>query len=255
MADSKIRRVPLIWAHRGASRRYPENTLSAFQGAIDAGADGIELDVHLSADGQLVVTHDEDTRRVTGVPGKIAAMTLAEIRRLNFAAFRPDAGFETAPTLEEVFDLVAPTRLTLNLELKNSIEAYPGLEEKVIELAEVRGMNDRVLYSSFNHDSMAKVRRINPAAQVGLLYVYLSRGVFRRAKEIGAAAVHPHWRLAAFAAYTAFCRRCGLDVHVWTVDSEFGLRACCRAEVAAVITNDPAYAAQVFAPINGREGS
>ncbi len=251
MNHSPIRLFPLIWAHRGASRRYPENTLSAFQGAIDAGADGIELDVHLSADGNLIVTHDEDTRRVTGVPGEIAAMTLPEIRRLNFAAFRSEAGFETAPTLDEVFDLVAPTRLTLNLELKNSIVAYPKLEEKVIDLVNARGMNDRVLYSSFNHVSMAKIRRIDPAARVGLLYVYLSVGVFRRAKEIGAAAVHPHWRLASFAAYSAFCRRRRLNVHVWTVDSESGLRACRRAGVAAVITNDPAYAAQVFASPGG----
>ena len=82
---------PRVWAHRGASVSFPENTLSAFQGAIDAGADGVELDVHLSSDGRLVVTHDEDTVRVTGKQGRIATMTLAEIRALNFAAFRPDA--------------------------------------------------------------------------------------------------------------------------------------------------------------------
>lgn len=237
---------PRVWAHRGASVSFPENTLSAFQGAIDAGADGVELDVHLSSDGRLVVTHDEDTVRVTGKHGRIAAMTLAELRALNFAAFRPDAPFETAPTLDEVFELIAPSRLTINIELKNSIEAYPEMEEKILALVDERSFSERVLYSSFNHDSMAKMKRLDPRAKVGLLFQFFSWGVFRRATEIGAAALHPHWRLARFGPFVGMAHRRGIAVHGWTVNSVSGFEACRRAGADAVITNDPAAAVRSF---------
>lgn len=248
MKNQQGRRHPLIWAHRGASAHFPENTLSAFQGAIDAGADGVELDVHLTKDGQLVVTHDEDTIRVTGVQGKIADLTLDEIQRLNFAAFRADSPFETAPTLDAVLDLIAPTGLSVNIELKNSIEPYPGMEERILALVHEKKMGERVLYSSFNFDSMARVKLLDPSARVGLLYVLFDSTVFRRAKEINADAIHPLWRLAVLPPYVMYCHRHGLKVHGWTIDNELGLRACRWAGADAVITNDPARAVCAFVP-------
>lgn len=247
MKDHQGRTRPLVWAHRGASAHYPENTLSAFRGAIDAGADGVELDVHLTKDGRLIVTHDEDTARVTGVSGKIALMTLDEIQRLNFASFRNGATFETAPTLDAVLDLIAPTDLTVNIELKNSIEPYPGMEERVLALVHEKKMEERVLYSSFNFDSMALLKRLDPSAKAGLLYVMFDSTVFRRAKEIGADALHPLWRLTAFPPYVAHCHCKGLKVHGWTIDSEFSLKACRWAGADAVITNDPERALRVYA--------
>lgn len=247
MKNQQDRTRPLIWAHRGASALYPENTLSAFQGAIDAGADGIELDVHLTKDGRLVVTHDENTVRVTGISEKIVDLTLDKIQSLNFAGFRPGLPFETAPTLDAVLDLIAPTNLTVNIELKNSIEPYPGMEEKVLALVHEKKMAERVLYSSFKFDSMERMKRLEPNARVGLLYVLFDKSVFRRAKEIGADAIHPLWRLAALPSYVSYCHRNGFKVHGWTIDSEFGLKACRWAGADAVITNDPARAIRAYA--------
>src|SRR5271156_4282030 len=120
------RRAVLNIAHRGASGTFPENTLAAFRAAIDAGADMCELDVHLTRDGVVVVIHDEEVDRTTDGKGRVAEMTLAEIKRLDAGA-RYDRRFtgETIPTLEEVFDLVEG-RCSLNIELKGA-----GVETKV----------------------------------------------------------------------------------------------------------------------------
>jgi len=110
---------PQVWAHRGASSR-PGNSLDTLCAGIAVGADGIELDVQRTADGILVVTHDETTDRLTGQPGQVAQLTLADLRRLDFAAFWPDQPAVILPTLDEVLDLCRNTSLRINIELKTA---------------------------------------------------------------------------------------------------------------------------------------
>lgn len=253
MTKTLKRGLPRIWAHRGASASAPENTLSSFRAAINAGADGFELDVHLSADGKLIVTHDESTDRVTGQPGRIAAMTAAAIRRLNFASYCAGAPFETAPFLEEVLSLVQGSGLTVNIELKNSVERYDGLEDAVLGAVRNAGGGFDVIYSSFNFNSMARMKQLDPDAKTGLLYVFWTPTVFYTAKRIGATAIHPHLSRARLRPYVRFAQSRGLIVNVWTVDRSEDLRRCFRNEVDAVIVNDPAQALRIRDEVFGME--
>ena len=140
-----------VWAHRGASGYRPENTMEAFELAIKQGADGIELDVHTSADGELIVMHDETVDRVTDKTGLIKDMTLAQLKELKVSTDVEPNGIYRVPTLVEVLDLMRTTDMMVNIELKNSICFYPGMEEKILKLVKEMHMEDQLIYSSFNH--------------------------------------------------------------------------------------------------------
>jgi len=125
----------LVWAHRGASGYAPENTLEAFRKAIEMGADGVELDVQLTKDGELVVIHDETVDRTSDGSGWVKDFTYARISRFNYNRTHKE-GYERAmiPTLEEVYELLKPTGLTINVELKTGVVFYPEIEERVLDL-------------------------------------------------------------------------------------------------------------------------
>ena len=151
-----------VYAHRGASAYAPENTLPAFALAMEQGADGIELDIHLTKDGELVVIHDEKVDRTTNGTGLVKDYTLAELRGL--CADNGMEGFSEAriPTLREVLALVRPGNMKVNIEIKTGILWYDGIEEKALRLVQDMGMQDRVIWSSFNHYSIEKVRQLAP---------------------------------------------------------------------------------------------
>lgn len=222
-----------IWAHRGAGGYAPENTLAAFRLAAEQGADGVELDVQLSADGQVVVMHDETVDRTTNGHGAVKDLTAAELHGL-------DAGDgEPVPTLAEVFELLGPTGLRVNVELKNSIEPYPGLEDKVDDLIREHGFAHRVVLSSFNHLS---VRRVAEAGRrpAGLLFAEPLYDPARYATHVGAAAIHPDARsLSLNLDAIQQCHAAGVKVNVWTVNEEADLRAVLGWGVNAIITNYP----------------
>lgn len=232
-----------IWAHRGASAAAPENTMTAFELAVKQGADGIELDVHLSADHELVVTHDENCRRVTGTDGMVGAMTLQQLRQLNFAQFRAGFDSQSIPTLADVFDLIRPTGMMINVELKNSLFFYPGLEEKVLDLTAAYGMQDQVCLSSFNHASMVKASRLIADRTLGigcgLLY---SAGLFEPwdyARRIGVSALHPHLANLLIPNLVQDCHAAGIAIHAWTIDQPDHLRQTLLLGIDAIITNVP----------------
>lgn len=156
-----------IFAHRGASAYVPENTLPAFEKAVDIGADGVELDIHLSRDGRLVVIHDEMLDRTTNGHGFVKDFTLAELKKLDASKTMTNSGFCNLriPTLGEVYELLADTELLVNVEVKNSIFLYPGILEKALEAEAKYGMSGRVLYSSFNHYAMQELKRISPQSK------------------------------------------------------------------------------------------
>ena len=157
-------------AHRGYSELYPENTIPAFEKAIEAGADMIEFDVHLSRDGKPVVIHDNDVDRTSNGRGFVKDMTLAELKELDFN-FRMtgDAGAIRIPTLDEVIDAVSG-RIMLNIELKNCPHKYHGVEEAVIAAIRDRGIRDQVIVSSFDHYALLKVKELAPEIRTGMLY-------------------------------------------------------------------------------------
>lgn len=219
-----------IWAHRGASAAAPENTLAAFDLAVRKGAQGVELDVQRSADGVVVVIHDETVDRTTRGSGRVVGLTATELQAWG------------VPTLAEVLDLLAPTDLRVNVELKNGIDPYPGLEEDVE--AVVTGSRlatdapERVLYSSFNHRSLARLAELGTKVPLGVLHVEAMVRPWVYAASFGARALHP-MALTVLPEEVARCHEAGIAVHAWTVDDPAAVRALAAAGVDAVITNVP----------------
>ena len=230
---------PIILAHRGSSAYAPENTMDAFALAIEQGADGIELDVHLTADGQVVVCHDDTIHRMSEGSGVVEELTYAQLRQHNFSTGLP--GYDTptyAPLLSEVLTLFEPTEMIINIEIKSSPTSYPQLEEKTVALVLASSMASRILYSSFNHDSMVYVKSIDPAAQVALLYAERLTRAWEYAHMIGCDALHPHFRSISQEMVSA-SQAAGVDVNVWTVDGPEDITTMINMGVHGIITNKP----------------
>lgn len=229
-----------ICGHRGASGYAPENTLEAFALAAEQGADSVELDVHLTRDGELLVAHDETIERVSDGTGLIADLTLAQLKKFNFNKLHPEYENAKAPTLGEVYELLKPLGLQVNVELKTGVNPYPGIEEKCLELAAKMGMEDKVLYSSFNHMSLERIKALNPDAYCGMLYESVLLRPWRYAKDNKMNAVHPRFQHVLFMPdFCARSHRAGIEVNVWTVNSERDMKRVIEAGVDMIITNYP----------------
>ena len=230
----------IIQAHRGASAYRPENTLAAFSLAIEQKADGIELDVHLSKDGEVVVAHDERLERVSNGKGLINDHTLAELKQLDFSKLFPEQGPCRIPTLAEVYALVKPTPLMVNIELKTTELLYPGLCEKLTALAHEYAMEERIIYSSFNHYSLLEIKKHKPEAKTGLLYQLGMVDPWVYANYVKAYAIHPHYYvIAALPETVANCHDNGVKVNVWTVDDPEAIKQMIKCGVDGIITNKP----------------
>jgi glycerophosphoryl diester phosphodiesterase len=233
-------KFPNIQAHRGASAYRPENTLESFSLALEQGADGIELDVHLTKDGHIVVAHDERLERVSNGAGLINDHTLAELKTLNFNKLFPSFPACAIPTLDEIYCLLKDTAANVNVELKTTELPYPGLPEKLICKEREYSMSGRVIYSSFNHYSLAEIKRIEPSAQIGLLYAMGMVDPWVYANYVSAYAIHPHYAVIAALPETVLrCHENGVAVNVWTVDDSNALGYMFKCGVDAVITNKP----------------
>ncbi|WP_453991403.1 glycerophosphodiester phosphodiesterase [Bacillus nitroreducens] len=165
-----------IYGHRGAKGSYPENTLLSFKKAIEQGVDGLELDVHLTKDGEVVVIHDEALDRTTNGSGWIKDLTLAEIKQYSAGKkfthldkYEKSWDSEQVPTLQEVLELLAPFQIELNIELKTYLEPYIGIEEKILKIVEQYGREQNVIYSSFHLPSILRIKQLAPSAQIAWL--------------------------------------------------------------------------------------
>ena len=216
-----------IWAHRGASAYAPENTLEAFRLAAEMGADGVELDVQLSRDGELVVAHDETIDRVSNGTGYIKDYTLAQLKELSFNRLFPAFKDARIPTLKEVYELLKPGGLTVNVELKTGIILYPEIEEKVLALTASMGMEDRVIYSSFCHPSLVRLKELDSGLKTGLLYSdgWIDAAAYGR-HTVGVDALHPALYHMQDPDLIPAARRQGLAVNVWTVNEETHIYSC-----------------------------
>lgn len=230
----------LVWAHRGASGYAPENTMIAFEKAIEMGADGIELDVQLTKDGELVVIHDETIDRTGDGTGWVKDYTYAKLLKFNFNKKYPEYGRVTVPTLEEVYALLKPTDLTVNVELKTGVVFYSDIEERVLELTERMGMAGRVLYSSFNHYTVQRIKQLDPAVKTGMLYADgIINSVSYADYVVGADAMHPALYHLQYPGFLQDCKKHGKQINVWTVNEEQYMRRVCEMQVNAMITNYP----------------
>ena len=227
-----------IWAHRGACADAPENTLPAFQLAFDQGADGVELDVQRTRDGVLVVCHDETIDRTSNGSGAISELTFDQLRRLDFSNGRNGYARVPIPTLAEVLDLVRGTDKVVDIELKNSVVRYPGMEEQVDALVAGFGLTDQVWYSSFNHLSLLHLAELGSPVARGVLYVEQLVRPWEYAAGFGVDALHP-LATTVDAGLVEAAHAAGIRVHPWTVDDPRAIVALAAAGVDAIITNVP----------------
>lgn len=235
-----------IFAHRGASGYAPENTLEAFALAITQGADGIELDVQLTKDGIPVVIHDETIDRVTEKTGFVKDYTLNELKELTVLGNKfPEYSSSKIPTLEEVLDAVKASGIQVNIELKTGIYWYPEIEQKVADLVKASGMEDKVIYSSFNHYSIQQIKKIVPDAETAYLYSDVILNVEDYAKNTGVDGLHPAVYHVKMADFLKEYLDSGLNVRVWTVNEKEDMEWLIRAGVTAIITNYPDKAVQI----------
>jgi glycerophosphoryl diester phosphodiesterase len=220
-------------AHRGASGRFPENTLAAFGAAIKAGAEMCELDVQLTRDEALAVIHDATVDRTTDGRGAVAELTIAEIKRFDAGAkFGAAFSGEQVPTLEEVFELTEG-RCALNIELKAE-----GLEHRVCEVIKVRRAFATTIVSSFDWDALGRIRHIAPEIRLGLLASRWPARVLGAATAMAADAIHPHYEIVTEdLCIAAHARR--VNVHTWTVDDPAVMRAMIAHGADGIMTNYP----------------
>ncbi|HEX9854465.1 MAG TPA: glycerophosphodiester phosphodiesterase family protein [Acidimicrobiia bacterium] len=221
---------PLVFAHRGASALAPENTVAAFARAVEVGADGVELDVRLTRDGTMVVHHDASIPRF----GIIADRTFDDLR----------TAAPSVPTLEEA--VAACADLVVNIELKNDpaepdFDGDHSVADLVVEWA--ARWRHRVVVSSFNHDTVTRVRHLDPAVATGQLVdrtAYLDSEL-DGAAESGHLYVIPHKRHMRSdpAGVVAAAAGRGLQLIVWTVDGARSQRELAAAGVAAIVCNNP----------------
>lgn len=236
---SKRQRPMRIWAHRGASADFPENTLEAFQGAIDQRADGVELDVMRCASGELVVCHDERLERLADLRWEVATTPWWKLSRANVGWYR--GGQATIPTLEAVLDLV-PRSMAVNVEIKCETVDDRGLSEAVAALLQARGEGERVVVSSFNPLCLIRFARAAPGIRRGWL-LDPDKAWFPQAHLwlplVAPHAVHPFHGQCTRSRAQAW-RRSGKRLAVWTVDEPEIARRLRDDGVEVVITNRPA---------------
>ncbi len=220
----------LIIGHRGASADAPENSLQAFKLAMQQGADGIEFDVQLSADGRPIIIHDDTIDRTCDAQGRVADMTAAELAALDLG------NGEGVPTLDELFGTLGPQPL-YNLELKTIGLADRGLEVAVAACIQAHDVGDRVLISSFSPPSLRRARRyLSPGIPLGLLR---ERTATRLAcRFLGVQADHPQHTLIN-AQSMAWAAANGYRVHTWTVDDPVEAQRLADLGVHGIITNTP----------------
>lgn len=228
--------MPLVIAHRGASAYAPENTMPAFELAVRQRADMIELDVQCSADGTLVVFHDETTERWDGRRRPVTACRLDELRAL-------DIGGARVATLAEVCTLAREHAVRLNVELKGL-----GIGAEVARLLRSERVEDLVLISSFSPVALAEIAAASPHLPRGYLMgtrtyhpgVRLREGwPFRALRRTRAAAWHPSYQIPLLAWLVPRVRRAGYQVNVWTVDDIATMRHLIALGVDGIITNTP----------------
>ncbi len=232
---------PLIFAHRGASKAAPENTLPAFEAAIRLGADGVELDVQYASDGALVIFHNATLEKTSDGTGRVTAHTLEELRALDAGSwFDPAFAGTRIPTLDEALDLLKG-KLLINIELKVLDTLSSGLGPDTVKAVHARGMADQVVISSFNPFALRRAKQAGPEIECALLLAndlpgWMRWGVTRRYSR--ADGLHPDF-IMVDETYVARARKHGLPVRVWTVDDEADMRRIIGLGVDAIITNVP----------------
>lgn len=247
LAGEKVNRCPLIIAHRGASAHAPENTLAAFKMAVDAGADGVEFDVQLAADGVPVVIHDTDLRRTAGIDKRVEELTSFQLSQTDVGSwFAPQFASETVPTLEQTLQLLRYFNGLIYIELKCELDNFKPLVAAVCDTIRSSPLLPQIIVQSFRLAAIPEVHRQLPGVQPAALFepsimtILRSRKyIIAMAREFGADQISLHHSLAT-PKLCSLASQAKLPVTVWTVDDPKWLERCRNRNIRALITNDPA---------------
>ncbi|WP_077612668.1 glycerophosphodiester phosphodiesterase [Clostridium sp. Marseille-P2415] len=257
-----------VFAHRGYSGKYPENTMLAFKKAAETGCDGIELDVQLTKDGTVVVIHDERIDRTTDGTGFVKDFTYEELKtyhagaicgdkverktsfnlefvnQLDMQAYPLDSlvykyGFQPIPAFEEYCIWARDQELITNVEIKTGVYYYEGLEEKTLELVRKYGLEKKVIFSSFNHVSLIRLKELAPEMECGALLDHRGLGnAGYYCDRYHFECYHPGVE-GLTKEHVANCREYGIKVNVWTVNDMPALERIYEWGCEGVITNFP----------------
>lgn len=226
---------PTVMAHRGLSADAPENTLYAFSDAISVGADFIELDVQQTRDGVLVVMHDSNLKRTTGVNKDIWDVDYADIQNLDAGSwFDPAYANARIPTLEETLQFV-DKRAKLNIEIKPTKHGSDTLEQDVAELITRYQYTDACYVTSFSYGSLKKVKEANPEIRTGYL-MSVAYGQFYSLKYADAFSLN---KVFVTSQVVNAAHQQGKQIFAWTVNSMSEVRSLCNLHVDSIITDDP----------------
>lgn len=244
---------PTIFAHRGSKAHAPENTLAAFKLAVSQGAPAIELDAKLTSDGEIVVFHDQTLNRTTNGSGAVGNTPLAALKELDAGAhFSQAFKGEKIPTLAEVFETVGHL-LFINVELTNYATPRDVLPEKAAALVAKFGLQQRVMFSSFNHIALQRAHQQLPGVPLGLLALPGMVGAAARSwvgrRWVDYQAIHPEVRDASPRLIHSAHRR-GRRVHVWTVNQRAVMLRLFQAGVDGIFTDDPPLAFSVLSELD-----
>jgi glycerophosphoryl diester phosphodiesterase len=227
-------------AHRGASGRFPENTLASFRAALRMGARAMECDVQLSKDGRLVVIHDFTLERLCGRAVPVRSLSFAELSRLDAGAWKaPRFGGERIPALERLLRLV-PAGVELHVEVKQPPRPYPGIEERLVKALRARPRRlEDIVVSSFSAPTIARLRRLDGGLRLAFL---VGRAPLAAAVSLARRARCEAWHLSRRRCGPAWLRaaaREGLKVRVYTVNDRDEAVRLGKAGVEAVFTDYP----------------
>lgn len=238
------------FAHRGASKYYPENTILSIKEGIKAGALGVEIDVHKTKDDKLVVIHDEDIERTFKGKGLVKDYTLSQLKEFKCRNKNFEDNLECRiPTLEEVLEVIKEAGVILNIELKTDEIHYEGIEKDVIDLIRKYELKDKVILSSFNHESIRIAIEIDNEIETGLLYETEIEDVVNYAKSFGATAIHPDIRLVTEELINE-ANENGIKVNIYTVNSPIAMRKLISAGANGLFTDYPDLLNEIITEVN-----
>ncbi|MEC2058735.1 glycerophosphodiester phosphodiesterase [Bacillus stercoris] len=237
-----------IFAHRGASGHFPENTMLAFEKGIEAGADGIELDVQLTKDGRIVVIHDERLNRTTSLKGFVKDTAYDVIKTANAAAGHDQAYSDLkVPLLEDVLSWAVKKDFLINIELKNSVIRYEGMEEKVLEAVKRFNIEERVILSTFNHESVALCAQLAPHIERAVLTADVLYQPDQYIASIPATGYHPKLNSpGATDEVLKKMRSSSIKVRLYTVNRPEDMKHLIELGADGMFTDFPANAAALL---------
>ena len=226
-------------AHRGASGNFPENTRLAFEKAIEARADMIEIDCQTTSDGHVVVFHDERLNRTAGVSGTAKSKTLQQLKKLDVGQWKKRSfRGERVLTLEEVLEIIAG-KVDLCLDIKQYNASQPGMEIKLLFIVSHYDYLDQTIFSSFDYPCLERIRELAPEARIGVIYgAGVKADPFVAAERLEASSMHVQRQMAT-RPFLDKAWETGLDVHVWTVNEVRDMEKFASLGVQGIVSDYP----------------